>query len=312
MEYKDYYQILGVKRDAGADEIKRAYRKAAQKYHPDVSKAPDAEARFKEVNEAHEVLKDPKKRAAYDQLGANWQAGQDFRPPPGWGGGGPSGGFEFEFGRGGGKGSAFSDFFESLFGQAGPRGGGFHQAKADQHAKIAIDIEDAYRGASRGITLHAPSGAGQAGMSSRQLNVRIPKGVKAGQKIRLPGQGGSNAMSGQAGDLYLEIGFHPHKLYRPEGRDIHMDLPITPWEAALGAVVKVPTPVERLDVRIPPGAQSGKKLRLKERGIPGKPPGDLYLHLNVVVPKADSDQAKALFEQMARDIPFDPRSDWPA
>ncbi len=311
MEFKDYYTLLGVERSASQDEIKRAYRKMARKYHPDVSKEADAEARFKEVGEAYEVLKDPEKRAAYDQLGARWKEGQDFQPPPGW-----DQGFEFH---GGGfteaDASQFSDFFESLFGGAHTRrgysqGGPVHMRGEDTHAKVMIDLEDAYRGTTRPITLrHTEMGPdGRPQIKTRTLNVKIPKGVRQGQHIRLAGQGGAGVGQGEAGDLYLEIEFNPHPFYRVEGRDIYLDLPIAPWEAALGASVKAPTLGGVVELKIPPGAKSGSKMRLKGRGIPGTPAGDLYAVLKVVVPPANSDEAKALYKQMAEKLAFNPRA----
>lgn len=308
MEYKDYYKILGVERSATQDDIKRAYRKLARKYHPDVSKEPDAEARFKELGEAYEVLKDPEKRAAYDQLGANWQAGQDFRPPPDW-----DAGFEFSGGFDGAGASAFSDFFETLFGQRAGRAagaGGFRSRGEDHHARILIDVEDAYHGAVRSLTLHAPAMDAQGHVHTRErtLNVRIPKGVRRGQHIRLAGQGSPSLGGGKSGDLYLEIDFKPHPLYRVEERDLYLELPLAPWEAALGAKVKVPTPGGRVDLRIPESSQGGRKLRLKGRGIPGKIPGDLYVTLKIVLPPANSDRAKALYRQMADELSFNPRT----
>lgn len=315
MEYKDYYKILGVARNATQDEIKRAYRKLARKYHPDVSKEADAEAKFKEVGEAYEVLKDPEKRAAYDQLGADWKAGQEFRPPPGW-----DAGFEFSGGGfTGGDASAFSDFFETLFGRgyggmhgghAGGRSGFRAQARGeDHHAKVMIDLEDAYSGATRSITLRVPEVDAQGRVHTRErtLNVRIPKGIKEGQHIRLAGQGAPGMGGAPAGDLYLEVTFRPHPLYRVEGRDVYLDLPIAPWEAALGATVKVPTPAGVVDMKIPPGSASGRKLRLKGRGIPAAPPGDFYVVLQVVVPPADTERAKSLYREMERELAFNPR-----
>lgn len=312
MEYKDYYNVLGVARNATQDDIKRAYRKLARKYHPDVSKEPHAEAKFKEVGEAYEVLKDPEKRAAYDQLGSNWKAGQDFRPPPDW-----DTGFEFSGGGfTGGDASDFSDFFETLFGRGfggpGRRAGGrtsFHAKGQDHSAKVLIDLEDAFTGATRSITLRVPEVDGQGHVVTRErtLNVRIPKGVKEGQLIRLAGQGAPGMGSGEAGDLYLEVGFRPHPYYRAEGRDVYLDLPIAPWEAALGATVKAPTPVGAVDLKIPAGSDSGRKLRLKGRGIPGDPPGDLYAVLRVVAPAAATERAKTLYRQLAEEQRFNPR-----
>lgn len=314
MEFKDYYQILGVARDAPQDEIKRAYRKVARKYHPDVSKEADAETRFKDLGEAYEVLKDPEKRAAYDQLGANWQAGQDFQPPPDW-----DAGFEFS---GGGftdrDAGAFSDFFEQLFGAGGhgarraygrPHGGRFHQRGEDHHAKVLIDLEDSYRGATRSITLQVPEldNEGRLHTRERVLNLKVPKGILPGQHIRLAGQGEAGVGEGAAGDLYLEVQFKPHPRYRLEGRDLHFEVPVAPWEAALGATVPVPTPGGTVEMKIPPGTGPARKLRLKGRGLPGEPAGDLYVHLQVVLPPADSDAAKALYRQMAEQLAFDPR-----
>ena len=312
MEYKDYYKIMGVGRDASEEDIKRAYRRLARKYHPDVSKEPDAEARFKEVGEAYAVLRDPEKRAAYDQLGRDWKQGQDFRPPPDW-----DAGFEF---RGGGfegaEAGAFSDFFESLFGHgfrgASARGtrGGFKARGEDHHAKVLIDIADAYVGATRNITLSTPKvdSDGHVSTTQRSLNVKIPKGIRQGQRIRLAGQGAPGIGGGPAGDLYLEIEFRPHDVFRVDGQDVYMDLPLTPWEAALGAKVKVPTPGGKVvDLTVPKGSGGGRRLRLKGHGIPGPAAGDLYVVPRVTVPPADSPKAKALFEQMAEDLPYNPR-----
>jgi curved DNA-binding protein len=308
MDFKDYYAIMGVERDASSDEIKRAYRKLARKYHPDVSKEPDAEIRFKELGEAYEVLKDPQKRTAYDQLGADWKAGQDFHPPPDW-----DAGFEFS-GTGFGGSSGFSDFFESLFGDfsrghSGATRTGFQSRGEDHHAKVLIDLEDAFNGASRSITLRAPEAApgGQVVMKERTLNVRIPKGVKEGQRIRLAGQGAPGMSGGQRGDLFLEISFRPHPLFRVDGRDIFLDLPITPWEAALGATLKVPTPSGKVDLKIPAGTGSGRKLRLKGRGIPGKTAGDLFVIPQITVPPADNDAARELYRKMEQELSYNPR-----
>ena len=314
MEFKDYYEIMGVKRDATQDEIKRAYRKLARKYHPDVSKQADAEEKFKQVGEAYEVLKDPEKRAAYDQLGANWQAGQDFRPPPDW-----DAGFEFSGGGfTGGDNSAYSDFFESLFGRgfggaaAGGRArtGGFHARGEDHHAKVLIDLEDAFNGATRSITLHAPELDAQGHVHTRErtLKVRIPKGVRQGQQIRLSGQGSAGVGKGGAGDLYLEVEFRPHSRYRAEGRDLYLNLPVAPWEAALGAKVKAPTPGGTIDLKIPADSKSGQKLRLKGRGIPGNPPGDFYVILQVALPPASSEKSRELYRKMEQEMAFNPRA----
>ena len=319
MKYKDYYETLGVPRSATQDEIKQAYRKAARKYHPDVSKLADAEARFKEINEANEVLKDPEKRAAYDQMGSNWKAGQEFQPPPNW-----DAGFEFRGGQGSpfGAGGTFSaggdfdpsDFFETLFGRrgAGP-GAGRRRPSAqgeDHHAKVLIDVEDAYRGAERTISLRAPiEGAdGRIEMQERTLDVHIPKGIRPGQHLRLAGQGNAGIGGGKPGDLYLEIAFNPHSRFRVDGADVYVDLPLAPWEAALGATVDVPTPDGAVQLTVPKGSAAGRKLRLKGRGLPGKSPGDFYAVLAIVVPKAESDAARAAYENLAKAFPsFEPR-----
>lgn len=316
MEFKDYYEVMGVERNATQDEIKRAYRKLARKYHPDVSKVADAETRFKEVGEAYEVLKDPEKRAAYDQLGANWQGGQDFQAPPGW-----DQGFEFHGGGyTGADSSQFSDFFESLFGggfasggparSGQPTGAHFNRRGEDTYAKAVIELGDAYHGATRGITLrHTELGAdGRPAVKNRTLKVNIPKGVRQGQHIRLAGQGSAGQGGGAAGDLYLEIEFSAHPFYRVEGGDVYLDLPVAPWEAALGATVTAPTPNGNVELKIPPGSESGRKMRLKGRGIPGSNVGDLYVQLQVVLPPAQSDKAKAFYRQMEQEMAFNPRA----
>ncbi|MEJ2115007.1 MAG: DnaJ C-terminal domain-containing protein [Gammaproteobacteria bacterium] len=311
MDYKDYYKIMGVDRDANHDDIKRSYRKLARKYHPDVSKEKNAEDKFKEVGEAYEVLKDPEKRAAYDQLGANWQAGQDFQPPPDW-----DAGFEFS---GGGytqaDNVAFSDFFETLFGQGfgssrGKRAYQGYQARGeDHHAKVLIDLEDSYQGTEREITLRTPiiDNDGRVINKERKLSVKIPKGVKQGQKVRLVGQGSPGIAGGEPGDLFLEIEFKPHGIYHVEGKDVYLDLPVTPWEAALGANVKIPTPLGKLDLKIPSNSSGGRKLRLKGQGIPGASPGDIYVTLRVMLPPAESETAKKLYREMEQKLAFNPR-----
>ena len=309
MEYKDYYAVLGVDRKATQDEIKRAYRKLARKYHPDVSKEVDAEQKFKDLGEANEVLKDPEKRAAYDQLGSNWNAQKGFQPPPDWGTG-----FEFHGApQGGGNQHDFSDFFESLFGQARAPGNGsrgFHMQGEDHHAKILIDLEDSFKGASRSITLQMPqvNPDGHVVTRNRTLKVGIPKGIRQGQQIRLAGQGATGRGSGKAGDLFLEIEFRPHRHYRVEGADVYLELPLAPWEAALGGSVKVPTPTGAIDLKIPPNSQAGKKLRLKGRGIPAKTPGDLYVVVQIALPPADTDKARAVYERMKEELEFDARA----
>ncbi|MCK5382700.1 MAG: DnaJ domain-containing protein [Gammaproteobacteria bacterium] len=310
MEYKDYYEIMGVARDATQDEIKRTYRKLARKYHPDVSKESDAEERFKSLGEAYEVLKDPEKRAAYDQLGANWQGGQDFNAPPDW-----DAGFEFSGGGfTGGDSTDYSDFFESLFGQAraargGGRRAGFHARGQDRHAKILVDLGDSFSGATRAINLQVPelTPDGHVTTRTRTLNIKIPKGIREGQKIRLTGQGDPGAGKAGAGDLYLEIDFKPHPLYRAEAHDLYLDLPVAPWEAVLGATVKVPTPEGVVELKVPAGSAQGKKMRLKGRGIPAKQPGDLYVVLQIALPEADTAAAKKLYQQMQDELNFNPR-----
>lgn len=310
MDYKDYYKIMGVERDATQEDIKRAYRRLARKYHPDVNKEPGAEAKFKELGEAYEVLKDPEKRAAYDRLGSNWRAGQDFQPPPGW-----DAGFERRGGFSADE-TDFSDFFETLFGRgaarrAGAGGSGVHLRGQDHHAQVLIDLEDAYRGATRTLTLRTPEVDPQGHVVTRErtLQVQIPKGVRAGQHIRLSGQGGPGLGGGAPGDLYLEIAFNPHSLYRVEGRDVFIDLPLAPWEAALGAEVQVPTPDGTVELKIPPGSASGRRLRLKGRGIPGATPGDFYVVVQIVLPPADTETARAAYQRFRAEFPrFDPRA----
>jgi curved DNA-binding protein len=323
VEYKDYYKILGVDRDASQDDIKRAYRKLARKYHPDVSKEPDAETRFKEVNEANEVLKDPEKRAQYDALGTGWHAGDEFRPPPGYGAGAAGGGWQRAERMSPEEAARFSDFFSSIFGDIGGMGGGtggggfggraggFASRGADQTARVRISLDDAYHGATRQLSLEVPGIDGQGRITSkkRTLNVRIPAGVTEGQQIRLAGQAGGGVGGGEAGDLYLEIELAPHPVFRAEGRDIHVRLPIAPWEAALGATVSVPTLGGKVSLKVPPGAQSNQRMRLKGRGLPGKTPGDEYVQLEIVNPPASDASAKAAFESLAeRFKAFNPRA----
>jgi curved DNA-binding protein len=309
MEYKDYYKVMGVERDATQDQIKRAYRKLARKYHPDVSKEADAEERFKEVGEAYAVLKDPEKRTAYDQLGANWKSGQDFRPPPNW-----DEGFEVHGGGSAGGGEEFSDFFETLFGR-----GGFGQASRrpfrgrgeDTYAKIVVDLQDSYLGATRSVSLkHSEIGEdGRPVSRSRTLNVKIPKGVRPGQHIRLARQGSAGSGGGESGDLFLEIAFRPHPMFHVEGKNVYLNLPIAPWEAELGASVKTPTPTGSVNLTIPPHSKTGQKLRLKGRGLPGTEPGDFYAVLQIALPRAETEKHKAAYRDYASAFDFDPRRD---
>lgn len=294
MEFKDYYRILGVPEDAGKDEIRKQYRRLARKYHPDVSSEPDAEERFKEIGEAYEVLRDDEKRRAYDNVRrGGWEAGQEFRPPPGW----DASGFEF---RGGLGDSGFSEFFESLFGGLGGARRGFRRQPqgADTRAQLELDLETAFRGGSRRITLDTPE-------APRTLDVQIPAGVRHGQTIRLKGQG-ARGPSG-SGDLLLEIRIRPHRLFRLDGRDVHLELPVTPWEAALGTTLKAPTLNGDVNLKIPAGSNSGRQLRLRGRGMPGKPPGDQLVRVQVVTPPAESEEQKSFYRRMADTFDYDPR-----
>lgn len=309
MEFKDYYSTLGLERTATQDEIKHAYRKLARKFHPDLNKEAEAEERFKEVGEAYKALSDPEKRAAYDDVGRRYHGGQTFDPPPGW-----EEGFEFS---GSGQGPAdaadLSEFFQTLFGRMnGARQGHTTHARGrDHHAKVVLDLKDAYRGAHRVISLRMPVAdtQGQVGMQERQLEVTIPKGIREGQHLRLSGQGNPGSGGGAAGDLYLEIVYEHHPNFRVDDRDVYLDLPITPWEAALGAMVTAPTPNGDVQLTIPPGSSSGRKLRLKGKGIPSEPPGDMYAVLGIKVPPADSPEAKEAYAALARTFPgFSPRS----
>jgi len=328
MEFRDYYKVLGVERTASADAIRKAYRRLAHKYHPDVSKEANAEARFKEMQEAYEVLKDPEKRAAYDQLGSQWKAGEQFRPPPDWGSGfefsgdgraragrsrgrgaGPRG---FGAGEGGGLGEQdFSEFFSSLFGGGSPFAAEGRRPGRDHHARIEIDLEEAFRGTTRMLELKRPElkPDGTLELRNHTVRVTIPPGVTTGQLIRLAGQGEPASGRGSAGDLYLETHIRPHRLFQVDGRDVTLTLPVAPWEAALGASVTVPTLGGPVEVQIPPGSQSGQKLRLRGRGLPGKPAGDQFAQLKLVLPPGTSPEAKALYEEMRRKLNFDPRAD---
>ncbi|HHT9951836.1 TPA: DnaJ C-terminal domain-containing protein [Legionella pneumophila] len=289
---KDYYKIMGVSQDASEKDIKMAYRKLARKYHPDISKEPDAEERFKEMAEAYEVLKDPKKRSEYDQ----YLKYKEFNPQ--------SDGFtgrrtqeqpfqEFHFD---------SDFFETLFGhsryQQQPMTG------QNYHGKITISLEEAYHGAVKNLQVPVEQGTET---KIQTLKVKIPAGVKSGQQIRLAGQGGSGSGGGARGDLYLTVEVMKHPTFDVMENDIYLTLPITPWEAALGATVVIPTLAGKIDLKIPPGSQGGQKLRIKNRGLPGSPPGNQYVLLKIITPPAQTEEAKALYKKMAEVMPYNPR-----
>jgi curved DNA-binding protein len=287
MQYKDYYQILGLTRGAEAAEVKRAYRRLARKYHPDVSKEKNAEEKFKELQEAYEVLKDPEKRAAYDQLGRNYRPGQQFRPPPDWAQRfGHSGGARFS------EADGFSDFFSSLFGMSGA------EAEPEREAGyLDVTLEEVFAGAKRRVSL---SENGRA----RLVDVQIPAGVADGQALRIPGGGQHTA-------LIFRVRLRPHALYSVQGRDVQIELPLAPWEAALGAKVAVPTLGGTVELTIPAGSQSGQRLRLRGRGFPGTPKGDQLVSIRLVTPAAQSTAAKEAYERMKRDFDFNPRAAWP-
>lgn len=288
MDFKDYYKDLGVDREATPDEIKKAYRQLARKFHPDLNKDKSSEARFKEINEANEVLSDAEKRKAYDELGSGPQPGQQFRPPPNW-----NQQHDFRGPQQNSQNADFSDFFEELFAARAKQEQARQRQTQDAHARIAVSLRDSFNGATRQINL-----------GSKAINLKIPKGLIAGQVIRLKGQG-----SGQpAGDLYLEVEFAPDPLYRAEGKDLFIDLPITPWEAALGAEVKTPTPTGNIMLRVPPNSTHGRELRVKGKGIPAAESGDLHVRLVIVLPRGDSPKAKEIYETMARDLAFNPRA----
>jgi len=321
MEFKDYYKILDVPRDASEEDVRKAYRKLARKYHPDVSKEPDAQERMREINEANDVLRDKEKRAAYDQLAAEVSAGHGFAPPPGW-----DRGFEFSGGPGGGSQDAdFQDFLSALFadaarrrgGQGHPQGAGSGRAQGaqyrmrgeDHHAEIEISLEDSFHGATRELTLRSvqANAEGRPQMVSRTLSVKIPAGIREGQMIRLAGQGMPGEGGGESGDLFLTVHFAPHPRFKVDGKDLTLHLPLAPWEAALGAKVNAPTLQGEVEVNIPAGSKPGGKLRLRGKGLPGDPAGDLYLVLDVAWPPADTDAARAAYRQLAEAAPFNPR-----
>ena len=328
VKFKDYYEILGIPRTSSAEEIKKTYRKLARKYHPDINKAAGAEARFKEIGEAYEVLSDPEKRGRYDQLGRNWQAGQDFRPPPDFGGG-P---FEYHGAPGGGgrgfKGQdmgEFSDFFEMLFGQQfgnrAPRGAAqnmwgdgeeFSPQGQDQEAEISITLEEACHGSTKSISLQTSHQDPRARVQAhtRTYQVKIPPGISEGARIRLAGQGGTSLGGGTAGDLYLTIHIAPHPIFKVDGNNLEIDCLLAPWEAALGAKVAIPTLQGQAFITIPPGTESGQRLRLRGKGMPqkrGLEPGDLVAIIKIIVPRQMSAKEKSLFEELAKVSTFSPR-----
>jgi curved DNA-binding protein len=302
MEFKDYYSVLEVSPEATPEEIKRAYRKLARKTHPDLNPGPDAEAAFKDASEAYDVLKDPETRAEYDAMRK--------------GGGGPAGGAKdwqggFSFNRGyPGDEARFSDFFHSAFGRGDPFGRG-GPVVSDIHARVVLDIEDSFRSPTRSLTVPIQKiGAdGRVMIEQRALSVKIPKGITEGQTIRLAGQATGAGRDGALGDIYLEVSFAPHPIYRVEGKDILMDLPVAPWEAALGGKIVLPTPGGKVDLKIPSNARAGQTLRLKGKGLPGRPAGNLLATLVIVNPDATTDEARGLFEKMAREMSFNPRDD---
>jgi curved DNA-binding protein len=303
VKYQDYYKILGVPRDADQAEIKQAYRKLARRYHPDVNKDPDAEDKFKEVNEAYEVLKDADNRQAYDRFGADWKHGQQFDGAGfgGFGGGAySSGGFS-----GGGD---FSDFFESIFGGGFQQHGSpFQQVRrrgADQQLKLDISLEEAYSGGTKTIQFAKNPGSSEL----KKLKINIPRGVSQGQKIRLAKQGQASPNGGDAGDLFLEMNILPHPLFRLDGRDVTLRLPITPWEAAEGAKLKVPTLAGEVELTLKPGMQSGQKMRLKGKGMPGREAGDQFVEILIQTPPADDARAKRFYQDMKAQFDFNPRS----
>ncbi|MGM0450183.1 MAG: DnaJ C-terminal domain-containing protein [Pseudomonadota bacterium] len=311
MEFKDYYKILGVDEDASKSEIKSAYRKLARKYHPDVSKEADAEDHFKDVSEAYEVLKDDEKRAEYDQLRKYGQtADGGFDPPPGWESGA-------SFSRGGftdADSMHFSDFFESIFGGAGggfrqQRGQGFAMRGEDLHHQLSLFLEEAYNGCEKSLRMQAPEPGpdGQVRRRDRTLKVKVPAGVRDGQTIRLRGQGGRGMGSGPEGDLYLDIRIAPHPHFRLDGGDLYVTVPVTPWEAALGGRITVPTMAGKATLTVPEGAGEGKKLRLRGKGMPGKTPGDQYVVLQVAMPPKQTERSRELFRELSEEVPFNPR-----
>lgn len=310
MKFKDYYSILGVERDATTDAIKKAYRKLAHKYHPDVSKDPKGEERFKEVAEAYQTLKDPEKRAAYDNLGHH-QPGEDFRPPPDWDQQFGGGGFSFED-------VDLSDLFANL-GRGGARGNrqgaNIPMPGQDFEVTAPVTLADSYSGTEMDLNLQVPEYDGQGRLRRVPLvfRARIPKGVTDGDRLRLPGKGGKGLNGGPNGNLYLNIALQPHPLYRVTGHDLYLDLPLAPWEAALGATVEVPTLGGTVNLKVPAGTSSGRKLRLGGRGLPKRDAGagDLYAIIQIVAPAAPGEREQALYKELADISNFNPRSAFP-
>ena len=309
MKYKDYYEILGVPRDAAADAIKKAYRKLAHQFHPDVSKDPKGEEKFKDISEAYKTLKDPQARAAYDKLGSH-RPGEDFQPPPDWSQQFGDGKFSFED-------IDLSDLFAGLGGRhrGGARGGNFPVPGQDYEVMAPITIEDAYRGTELDLNLSVPEYDAQGRMRRVPLvfKARIPKGVTDGEKLRLPGKGGRGFNGGPNGNLFLTIALQPHLLYRATGHDLYLDLPLAPWEAALGASVEVPTLAGPVRLKVPPGTNTGQKLRLGKRGLPKRREGegDLFAIVQIVVPASPTEREKALFKELADASQFNPRASFP-
>lgn len=308
MEYKDYYKVLDVPKTADQETIKKQYRRLARKYHPDVSKENNAEEKFKEVREAYEVLKDSEKRKQYDLLGSNWKQTESKQYPPEW--------EQYQEAKSNPhfSTSGFSEFFENLFGQGAQyrsKQQEWDERGQDQHTKINISLEEAFSGTERIIQFEEPEinpTTRQIKFNTRKIKVKIPQGAVEGQLIRVAGQGSKGLGQGASGDLYLEIHFLPHPLFTVKQKDIFLDVPITPWEAALGHRVEVPTLSGLVEVKIPPNSQTGKKMRLKNKGLPGKLSGDQYLNLVVYTPEAKTEDQKQLYEQMAQLMPFNPRS----
>ncbi len=309
-KYVDYYKVLGVSKEISQDDMQRAYRKLARKYHPDVNKDPGAEDKFKEISEAYEVLKDPEKRKMYNELGSNWQQGQDFRTPSGWEN------VHFNFGSSGDAGG-FSDFFNDLFGGRRSRphscARSFYSSRgSDQETVLSLTIEEAYNGGKKNLqfTTTELSPQGMPIPRVKTLDINIPKGVLEGQKIRLAGQGGAGSGGGAAGDLYLKVIIEPHPVYKLNGRDIYMDIQVSPWEAALGASVSLPILGGSVSVKVPHGSSSGKKMRLKGKGFPTKKGrGNLYLIIKIVLPPIITPDEKKLFKELASVSKFNPRAE---